>query len=281
MIILLSAIILSSIILISLSIFPPVIKKIESSQAEREISVAKQMDPLFYDKSPKNIARLYFILPLVLAVAGYFLLDSVITAVVGFFAGIAIPNIIIKLHFARRKQKFNAQLLDAINMLSSCLKGGLSLLQGFEVLSEEMPAPMSQEMGLIVRENKMGITLEESLKRLNKRIEIEELELVVNAILVARETGGELTKVFSRLNTTIRDSQKLKESIKTLTLQGRMQGAVMSFLPILFVIWVISVNRHHFDIMLNNDLGRMLLIIAVVLQIVGMFLIRKFSVVKI
>jgi tight adherence protein B len=144
-----------------------------------------------------------------------------------------------------------------------------------------MPAPISQELGLVVRENRMGIPLEECLKRLNKRMNLEELGLVVNALLVARETGGELPKVFSRLTVTIRDNRKLRENIKTLTLQGRMQGMIMSFLPIAFVGWVVSVNKNHFDIMLQTNMGRMLLIAAVVLQAVGMILIKIFSTIKI
>ncbi|MFZ2357386.1 MAG: type II secretion system F family protein, partial [Candidatus Omnitrophota bacterium] len=133
----------------------------------------------------------------------------------------------------------------------------------------------------VIRENKMGISLEESLRRLDKRMRMEELSLVINSILVARETGGDLTKVFSRLSTTIRDNRKLKENIKTLTMQGKLQGLVMSVLPILFVLWVLSVNKHHFDGMMQSDFGRFLLILAVVLQAVGMFLIRKFSEIKI
>lgn len=279
--ILLSIVILSSVILLTLSIFPFFMKQAESWQADKEVIVAKHMDQMFYDKNPKSILRLYFILPLVLALGGYFITQSFFAVIAGVIVGSAIPNFILKMRYARRKQKFNNQLLDTINMLSSCLKGGLSLLQGLEVIVEEMPVPMSQELGLVVRENKMGIPLEESLVRLNKRMDIEELGLVVNAILVARETGGELTKVFSRLSTTIRDNRKLKENIKTLTLQGRIQGMIMSFLPIVFVLWVISVNKHHFDIMINNDTGRMLLIAAVVLQVIGMLLIRKFSIIKI
>jgi len=272
---------MGSVVLIAVSIFPLFLKQLRAWQAEKEVKVAKQMDQMFGDKSPKAIAQLYFILPLVFAMSGYFLSQSLIPAIIGGAIGLAIPNFILKIRLARRKQKFNDQLLDTIGMLSSCLKGGLSLLQGFEVLVEEMPAPMSQELGLLLKENKMGIPFEESLVRLNKRMNIEELGLVVNALLVARETGGELTKVFSRLTTTIRDNRKLKENIKTLTLQGRMQGAIMSFLPILFVLWVLSVNKHHFDIMLTSDIGRMLLVAAVFLQIIGMFLIRKFSIINI
>ena len=281
MVFLLSIVILCSIILLSLSILPFFMQKIQSWQQKQEVIVAKEMDKMFYDKSPKRIVMLYYILPVVLGLSGLIFLRSPIFMIFGALIGVAIPNFILKMRFKRRVQKFNDQLLDAINMLASCLKGGLSLLQGFEVLVEEMPAPISQELGLVVRENKMGISLEESLIRLNKRMNLEELGLVVNALLVARETGGELTKVFSRLSVTIRDNHKLKENVKTLTLQGRMQGMIMSFLPIIFVAWVLSVNKNHFDIMLKNDLGRMLLVAAVVLQVVGMFLIRMFSIIKI
>jgi tight adherence protein B len=182
----------------------------------------------------------------------------------------------------KRRQRFENQLLDAIMILSSSLKGGLSLLQGLEVLVEEMPAPMNQEIGLVLRENKMGITIEDSLKNLNKRMSsVEELSLVVNSILVARETGGDLIKVFSRLSITIRDNRKLKDSIKTLTLQGRLQGIIMSILPFLFIWWVLTFNRHHFDYMLQNEIGKILLFVAVFLQIAGIILIRKFSTIKV
>jgi len=281
MIVLLYILILCSIVLLALSILPPIIQRIQFWQKKKEIVVAREMDKMFYDKNPKSIVMLYFILPIILGVSGFVILQSPGIALLGGFVGLAIPNFILKLRYKQRIEKFGGQLVDAINMLSSCLKGGLSLLQGFEVLVEEMPAPMSQEIGLVVRENKMGIPLEESLIRLNKRLNIEELGLVINALLVARETGGDLTKVFSRLTITIRDNRKLKESIKTLTLQGRMQGTIMSFLPIIFVAWVVSVNKHHFDVMLTNDLGRLLLIAAVVLQVCGMVLIKIFSTIKI
>jgi len=280
MIFLLFILILCSVVLLALSTLPFVMQKIQSWQKKQEVVVAKEMDKMFYDKSPKNIVMLYFILPVIFGVAAQIFLQSTIAVIFGVLIGLAIPNLILKIRYKRRIQKFSEQLVDAINMLSSCLKGGLSLLQGFEVLVEEMPAPMSQEMGLVIKENKMGIPLEESLVRLNKRMNMEELSLVISALLVSRETGGELTKVFSRLNVTIRDNRKLKESIKTLTLQGRMQGTIMSFLPIAFVGWVISVNRHHFDIMMSSDLGRLLLIIAVFLQIFGMILIKIFSTIK-
>ena len=271
-----------SIVLLTLVFAPPLEGRVKDWQVKKEQHVAKELDNMFsYDRTPKSIVRFYFILPPLFGIIGFIIFQSVLFAIIGVFLGLFIPNLILKIRNVRRKQKFNNQILDAIMILSSSLKGGLSLLQALEVLVEEMPAPMSQEIGLVGRENKMGITLEESLRRLGKRMNMEELNLVINSVLVARETGGDLTKVFSRLTVTIRDNRKLKENIKTLTLQGRLQGIVMSILPIVFVLWVWNFNRHHFDNMLQTEAGRVLLIVAVVLQVVGMFLIRKFSAIKI
>jgi len=281
MILIIAVLILASILLILFGLVPLVMSRVMYWQAQKEKKLEAQLDKLFYEKNPKELMRLYFILPPVFGVVALIFSRSLILAVVGMVMGLFVPNIIIRLRNTQRMMKFNAQILDSIMILSSSLKGGLSLLQSFEVLIEEMPAPMSQEIGLVVRENKMGIPLEESLRKLAKRINQDELSLVINSILVARETGGDLTKVFSRLSTTIRDNRKLKDSISTLTMQGKMQGVIMSGLPFMFVWWVLTFNKEHFNIMLQNDLGRSLLGIAIVLQFIGIFLIKKFSVIRI
>jgi tight adherence protein B len=270
-----------SVSLITLSVVPVISDRVKTWEKKKEERVALQLDRLYYDKTPKQIVRLYFILPPVLAVAGAIFFRSILFIIGGALLGLFIPNLLLNLRDAKRRHKFHVQILDSIMILSSSLKGGLSLLQALEVLVEEIPAPMSQEVGLVVRENKMGVTLEDTLRHLDRRMRMDELSLVINSILVARETGGDLTKVFSRLSTTIRDNRKLKDSIKTLTLQGRLQGIIMSFLPIFFVWWVVSFNREHFNIMLQSDIGRILLFVAVGLQVVGMLLIHKFSSIRI
>ena len=271
-----------SAILLTFVFAPGAEDKIKVWQVKKEKAVEKELEDLYYyDRSPQYIVRLHFILPPVLGIVGYAVTRSMLIAFIGVFIGLIIPTIALRLRSVRRRQKFSAQILDAIMVLSSSLKGGLSLLQAIEVLVTEMPVPISQEMGLVVKENKMGITLEESLKRLDKRMAMEDLSLVINSILVARETGGDLTKVFSRLTTTIRDNRKLKDNIRTLTLQGKIQGVVMSVLPIVFFFWVLNFNKHHFDVMLQSELGRTLLITAGVLQILGMVMIYKFSKIKI
>lgn len=280
MFLLIGLLILSAVVLLSLTLFSIALEKAQLWQAKKETKVTQELDRMFSDKSPAQIVRLYFILPPILGLLGILLFRSFLFALLGAIVGLFIPGFILKIRESKRRQKFNRQILDAIMILSSSLKGGLSLLQALEVLQEEMPVPMNQEVGLVVRENKMGITLEESLMRLNKRMYSEDLELLTNSILVARETGGDLTKVLSRLVTTIRDNRKLKDTIRTLTLQGRLQGIIMSALPFLFAWWVLTFNRSHFDVLLNTQQGRVLLFVAIFLQIIGMFLIRKFSTIR-
>jgi tight adherence protein B len=252
---------------------------VEGSRQDK--SIATKLRALLAHRGLQQTTNLYFVLPPLFAILGAVVFKSFIFFVLGAGFGLFVPNLMVQMQERNRRNKFNNQILDSIMILSSSLKGGLSLLQSLEVLVEEMPAPMSQEMGLVVRENKMGVSLEESLKHLMERMKMEELGLVVNSILVARETGGDLTKVLSRLSTTIRDNRKLKDSIKTLTMQGRMQGIIMSFLPFMFIWWVLSFNKGHFDIMLKNELGRMLLFIAAILQVIGMVLIKKFSTINV
>jgi tight adherence protein B len=109
----------------------------------------------------------------------------------------------------------------------------------------------------------------------------EDLDLIVTAILVARETGGDLTETFNQLIFTIRERSKLIGRLNALTVQARLQGVIMGILPIAFAIFVYSFNPRFFDIMLKNETGRMLLGAAFILEVLGIFFIRKFSTVDI
>jgi tight adherence protein B len=271
----------ASVYLIAYQIIPLLTDKLHSMQSKKVSIAEQQLDDMFMPVSREKLFLYYTLSPIILGGGAFFLFNKISVALIAGIGSTVLPAFIIKLMEYRRKQKFLNQLVDGLMVISSALKGGLSLLQAIEVLAEEMPPPISQEFGLIIRENKIGLTLEESLRRLNDRLKLEELGLMINSVLVARETGGDLTKVFSRLATTIRDNRKLKENISTLTLQGRLQGIIMSMLPFIFVWWVMTFNKQHFDIMLQSEKGRILLLVAAALQIIGMVLIRKFSTIKI
>ncbi|MFC1594084.1 type II secretion system F family protein [Candidatus Omnitrophota bacterium] len=249
-------------------------------QGKRVRKVADTLEDSFIFLERKKM--LYLTLsPLLLAGILFLLFRNPLGLLLGFGFGLALPGLLTNFIRTQRIKKFQSQLVDSLMILSSSLKGGLSLVQAIEVLCEEMPPPVQQEFNLILKENRWGVSLEESLRKLRKRVPIEEMNLLVSSVLVARETGGELTKVFSRLTATIRDNMKLKEKIATLTLQGRLQGVIMTILPFAFGFFIYKQNPDHFDIMIETDMGRKLLIGAFGMLCLGIYLIKRISTLRV
>ena len=259
---------------------PYILKKYNKYQTKRFDKVAENLEDSFIFIEKKKYMFLST-MPIVCGLILGLLFRHPLGFLAGFVFGFAIPGILTRIIKQKRIGQFQGQIVDGLMVLASSLKAGLSLMQAIEVLCEEMPPPISQEFGLVLKENRLGINLGESLKKLRRRIPLEEVNLLVSSILVARETGGELTTVFSRLTETIRNNIKLKEKITTLTLQGKLQGIIMSALPIVFTLFIYKQNPDHFNIMIETNLGRMLLIGAVGAWILGAILIRKISQIRI
>ncbi|MFZ5800857.1 MAG: type II secretion system F family protein [Candidatus Omnitrophota bacterium] len=255
----------------------PVVERLRRVQEKRAQKAAERMEDMFVRVKLENFILMYTLAPVVLAVVGYFLFHHLLAVLAGLVMGLVLPSIRIKARETKRRKDFRRQLIDSLMILSSSLKGGLSLIQALEVLVEEMPPPISQEFGMVLAENKIGISLEESFMHLKRRMPSPELEQLITAILLARETGGNLPVIFSRLVYTMRENDKINQAVNNLTLQGRIQGAIMSLLPIVFIIVVYSFNPHMFDDMIKTQTGRNLLVYAVFSQIIGMILIRKLS----
>lgn len=264
------------VLFISEVVLPYLLRRYGKIQDKRatEISATLEESFIFWEKK-KMI--LFYIFPFALSALGFILARHYVGIFIGFIVGLVMPNIVIGIAKRNRLKKFRGQLVDTLMIISSSLKAGLSFLQSIEVLCDEMPPPVSQEFNLILSENKLGVSMELALKKLRQRIPTEEVNLIVTSILIARESGGNLPLVLSRLTDTIRDNLKLKEKIATLTLQGRLQGIIMMILPIGFAYFVYKQNPGHFDVMIQTELGRKLLALAIGLQIIGMILIKKIS----
>ncbi|MBI4707604.1 MAG: type II secretion system F family protein [Candidatus Omnitrophica bacterium] len=266
--------------IISESIVPMLLDFYQKMHERRTQQFSAQLEESFLFWEKRKIFLISF-LPLVFAGAAFVLIArNPIVLSAGFVAGLIAPQVILRIARAQRLKKFRGQLIDTLRILSSSIRAGLSFVQAIEVLCEEMPAPVSQEFNLILKENRLGVSLEESLKNLRERVPIDEVNLLVTSILIARESGGELPHVLARLVDTIRSNIKLKEKIATLTLQGKLQGIIMMFLPFVFTYIIYRQNPEHFDVMLSTVTGKKLLMTAVGLQIVGMFLIKKISTIK-
>jgi len=257
------------------------LKKWNQTQKDKAEKTSSQFEEMFIFLKREVIVTLYIVTPLILGILGFFLTKNVLIVLAGMAVGISFPFLLVKFMDKKRRSKFNSQLGDGLMIMSSCLKGGLTLIQSFEVLAEEMDPPIGQEVSLLVREIKVGVSLEEALTRLEKRMPSEEMTLITSAILVARETGGDLTKVFARLIETIRDRIKLKEMVQTLTLQARLQAVIISLLGPVFAVVVLKINPHHFEVMWQNEIGKILLLAAGFLQLIGIILIVIFGKIRI
>lgn len=263
--------------LLTMEYLPVLVGKVHSVNVKRAKKFADRMDDMFVRVKASKLVILYLLVPIVMGAVGYFIFHKFIGLLLGVALALVGPSLYVKNMESVRRIKFHKQLIDALLLLSSSLKGGLSLIQAFEVLVDEMPTPISQEFSVVLSENKIGIPLEESLQRLYKRMPSNELNQLITAILLARETGGNLPVIFSRLVNSIRENNRIIKQIQSLTLQGRIQGAIMAALPVVFAIYVFSVTPNFFDIMLASQLGRGLLTYSIFSEAIGIMLIRRIS----
>ena len=270
----------ASVSVLAFAFLPVLLKAFRAFNRRRAEKIVTRMDEMFVRAKKRQTVALYTLAPFILAGAGFALTPEpfrFLGVVIGIVFGFIGPGVYIRFLSAQRKKKFYSQLIDALLMMNSGLKGGLSLLQAMEVVADEMPEPISQEFAILIGENKMGVSLEASFERLYSRMGTPALQQFISAILLARETGGNLPVIFSRIIQTIRENRKIEQNIETLTLQGKIQGFVMSGLPVAFAVFIYSSNPHYFDVMLESQLGKNLLMACGVLEVVGAALIIKFS----
>jgi len=136
----------------------------------------------------------------------------------------------------RRRQKLTAQLPDSVMLLAGALRSGSSVLQALSYAAHETPAPLGPELEWLLREQRLGLGLDRALNNLEERLNLEEFKLIVAAIRIAQETGGNLAETLERLGETLRRKAVLEGKIDALTAQGRLQGWVMALLPMVVAL---------------------------------------------
>ena len=272
-----------SIATLSFSLVPILVVKSGQMNQDQAQAVVSRVDRYLREDELKKMYQLTFLGPIVLGIAGVILFPEGrkwAGLIVGVFFGYLLPRIYVGRLISLRKQKFNDQLIDAIMIMSSSFRGGLSLVQAFESVADEMPEPVKGEFGVVLGENKMGVSLDEYLHRLYKRMPSPAMQQMVTAILLARETGGNLPNIFTRIVNSTRERKKIEKNLQTLTVQGKIQAVVMTGLPVFFFFTVSGSNPHFFDTMFNSPRGQHLVILCAVLWVLGAVSIWKISTFK-
>jgi len=215
------------------------------------------------------------LLPLFAAVAIGIISKNMIIGFVGWSFGVALIRIVTKIRIQKRLKAFTNQLNDALNIMSNSLRAGYSFLQSVNSVSREMPDPIAHEFRRLLKELSLGQEADKALKNLVARVESDDLALVVRAILIQKETGGNLAEILDTISTTIRDRVKIQGEIKTLTAQGRLSGMIVSFMPVVLIGIMYMINPEYISVLFQHPIGRMLLIGSFINEVIGMLLIRK------
>ncbi len=195
---------------------------------------------------------------------------------VGFF----LPTLYMKRQQGRRLVKFDNQLADMLSLMVNGLRAGYSTMQAMEAVSRELPAPISDEFRRVVQEMQLGIAMDTSLDNLVRRIPSKDLDLVVTAMNVQREVGGNLAEILDTISHTIRERVRVKGEIRVLTSQVMMSGRVLAIMPVAVIIGMYFMNRGYMMRFFNpatRMYGIPALIIGAVMIVIGYFVMQKIA----
>ena len=215
---------------------------------------------------------------IVSGVIGFIISSSLIFAFIGMVVGAFLPRMYVKRQEKNRLKKFDNQLSDMLNLMVNGLRAGFSTLQAMEAVSRELPPPINDEFHRVVQEMQLGIMMEDALDHLLRRINSEDLDLVITAINVQREVGGNLAEILDSISFTIRERVRIKGEIQALTAQGRATAWVISAMPIALTALLFLINRSYIMQFFNPETrscGIPIIVLAAVMIITGFIATQK------
>jgi tight adherence protein B len=180
-----------------------------------------------------------------------------------------------------RFKKFGKQLPDALELVGRALRSGHSLASGLHVVVEEMPEPISREFEMAYEEQNLGVPLEQALKSMLKRMPNMDLKLFVTAVAIQRQAGGDMAEILDKISYVIRERFKIMGQVQALTGEGRISGVVLMGLPIALFFAVYHLNPDYVMLLFTDQLGRKMIAVAAVLQVMGAVCIKKIVNIKI
>jgi tight adherence protein B len=196
--------------------------------------------------------------------------------VAGLLLGFA-PYGVLKFLRGRRLNKFEEQFPEAVDLISRALKAGHALPTGLKMASDELPEPVASEFKLLHDQQNYGLPMPEAFKQFAQRVPMVDAQFFVTAVLTQREAGGNLAEVLDNLAAVIRERFKIKRQLRVVSAHGRLTGAVLGALPPSLGLFLMVQTPEHFKILLEDPAGIRMIMVAVTLQILGVFLIYKIT----
>ncbi len=251
----------------------------------RTLSFSRRLELLLY-QAGSNMRVATFLLVVAMAtlvgyLAGYIvftrLLHAVVFAALGGFA----PVFILLQKKSARMRAFAEEFPDALDLLVSALRAGISFSSALQIVADESPEPVRSEFAIVVEEQALGLDLREALTNLANRVDSLDLKFFVTAVVLQRDTGGNLTEVLENTSNLIRDRFRILGDIMTFTAQGRLTGIILTCLPLGLGIFMAMVAPDYFHKMWDHASGKAVLGFAVIMQILGGLAIKKIVDIKV
>jgi len=186
-----------------------------------------------------------------------------------------IPVTVLKYLRTRRLRQFEEQFPEALDLIGRALRAGHAFPTGLEMVGAELPAPAGEEFRQLYEQQNYGLSMPDALKRFADRVPLLDARFFVTAVLIQRESGGNLSEVLDNLSSVIRERQRVKRQMRVASAHGRITGWVLACLPPVLAVATLLINPKHLGTLTTDPLGQQMLIAAVVLQVLGTLAIRK------
>lgn len=247
-------------------------------------------ESLFQARSPWRASELIsgsLILALIVFIIAYYFGFGVLSVV---FAGLCfmLPWTYVRYMRAKYYARFDDQLADTLLLMANGLRAGFSFLQSMEMISKESPPPMSDEFGRVIQEVSVGVPINDALQNLADRVDSMDLNLMVTAVVIQREVGGGLAEILETIANVINERMRIKREIRVLTTQGKWSGIILAMMPVSIGILIHFASKasapmdpSFIEPMLYDVRGQIMLAAAVVLQVIGFFVIMRIVAIRV
>jgi tight adherence protein B len=206
---------------------------------------------------------------------GFFLLHALPLAAAVTLAGSALPCVLLRIKRGQRIKAFNAALPEAIDLMARSLLAGHSMGSSIELVAEQSPEPLAFEFVQVYQQQRLGLHFRDALLQMGSRIPSRDLQFLITAILVQKETGGDLTEILDRAAHVIRDRVRIGGEVRSRTAQGRLTGWILGLLPVIMLILINIVSPGYSNILFQDPFGQQLLYAGAILILIGALFIRK------
>jgi tight adherence protein B len=247
-----------------------------SRQKSHIATTAKSgLDDMFIFVDPTKIFYYNVVVLVVVPLVLWFIFDMAIVAIAAAIVITIMPKFVVKYLRKRRLTQFERQLPDALLMISGGMRAGASLAVAMESMVKEQKPPLSQEFELMLREQRLGVDFDTALKNMEKRMPLQDFILVIAGMRISREVGGNFAEILETLADTLRRKHQMEGKIDALTAQGRMQGLIMTGLPLFLLLALTKMEPEAMAPLYNTLYGWATLTVVAVMELIGYVAIQK------